>query len=156
MSHNVTVKGAVFDDVSLMEAAVASLQAEGLNIEFVQENASIRGWVGQRSNVAAAIKLNDHQYDIGFNVNDDGQYVAFGESYLTQGRGAHLSPLGVHQAYTNIEGDTVQPDEATRLLGKFAMHYNVCKAEEQMATQGLSCERDVQEDGTIQLIATQY
>ncbi len=156
MSHNVTVKGAVFDNIELMEDAVASLASEGVNVSFVTENATIRGWRGQKSTVDAAILLADSKYDIGFKQNSEGLYEAFGEDYLTKGHGAHLSPIGQHTPYVNQEGEEVVPDTATRLLGKFAMHYNVCKAERQMEAEGLSCQRETQDDGTIQLIATQY
>lgn len=174
MSHNVTLEGVEFRDLSVLERAVKELAAEtGVECKFVNgrgEKVDVRGWRGSAGegttygNSAwdaehnhkcdAAIQFPGEKYDIGFNYDKaKGAYVPFIES-------SWRTPFAPEQGALTVAGNACAAPTthalagqtgSGALVGRLQQHYSVCMAEKNAAMQGLPTRRVVGKGGQIQL-----
>lgn len=174
MSHNVEYEGVAFKDLALLEKAINELAKEGnINVEFRKDGSvPIRGWRGSagegtRYGVAEWDRPHDHtcpvgalfpdeKYDLGFNLNAEGEYVPFAES-------SWRTPFAADVGAETVSGDGVRTSTTHAmpgqtgtggLVGKLTQRYAILLAEKNARIKGINTRRVNGSKGQMHLVAT--
>ena len=117
MSHFVKLSGFVVKNKRLLSKAM-----KNLGVDYsVEENSTIRGYMGRETKVDLAVKMRGATYDLGFNYSkEDGGYVPMLESMNRY--------LGVPTSKT----------ETGRCIGKLIREYNKEVVVDNARKQGFS------------------
>ena len=136
MSHNVRLNGVKFANLNTLKAAVQELRNEGANIELVEGTGLIaRAFGAGASDVPCDVllRVNDGQWDVGFKLNERGEYIPELESMF---RHRHLSATGNEAP---VEGCRV--DYGGIQIGQLTQRYALVQAEINAAQAGYSTTR---------------
>jgi hypothetical protein len=146
MSHTTTLKAVVIRDVTALRQAVDELRDSGTDCVLL-ENAKPRMYFGnQHGECDYVLRLNNSQYDVGFDRQADGTYVpVFDEwqSIVAKQLGADVNVCPVP---TSKEG------KAQHQIGRFFQSYSKHAAINAAVSQGYMIESSsVDDDGNVHL-----
>jgi hypothetical protein len=84
MSHTTKLEGASIKSASAIRAAVDALRSKGIKAS-VLENAKPRAYFSnQIDKCDLVMKLEDGPYDVGFKLNDQGEYEVLYDNYINR------------------------------------------------------------------------
>lgn len=117
MSHVTKLAGIQIKDVAAIRAAVADLQAKGVQCELVED--AVPRMHGQREEVAVGkcdyvLKLPNGKYDVGFKKQADGSYQAVMDTF-----GNHVGG----QIGASCPMPNTREGQAQHQMGQFMQNY---------------------------------
>ncbi len=129
-----------------MVQAVNDLKADGVNCELVENAKPRMYYTKQGEQCDYVLKLNDGQYDVGFQHQDDGSYAPVMDTW-----GGHVgnqigADVSVCPMPNSAEG------KAQHAMGKFMQNYSRNAAVNAAVAQGYSVEgTEVDAEGNVHL-----
>jgi len=149
MSHTSTIKSVKILDLQALRQACEELKrTQGVDLTLIENHVPRAYSQGQLKAADLCIQLNDGEYDVGLYKTTDGSYEARCDFYtgdVEKQLGANREQLSLH---TNLTGE----ERTQAQLGKLYQFYSVKAAENAIIRKGGSCQRQTQQDGTIQLV----
>lgn len=147
MSHTTTIKNTVIRDIDALRAAVADLQAKGVDCDLL-EGAVPRMYYGnQHGQCDYVLKLHQSKYDVGFDKQADGSYVPVLDTF-----GGHVQrAIGVSHPTCALPSNRDEA-EALKAIGQFQQAYAVHATINAAVQQGYMVEgHSVDEHGNVHL-----
>lgn len=146
MSHTTKLKSVVIRDVAAMKAAVAELQAQGIKCKLAENTRPRMYYKDQHGTCDYVLQLEDSQYDVGFEKQEDGTYVPVFDEYA----GHVEKQIGAGAA---CPMPNTQEGRAQHRIGKFFQNYSRNAAINAAVQQGYFVEGSTtDENGNVHLI----
>lgn len=140
------MKAVTIKDVAALRAAVADLQAEGVNCSLV-ENARPRMYYQSQHGTCDYVLKLQGKYDVGFDKQADGSYVPVFDEHAYHVANQIGADVNVCPMPTTAEG------RAQHQIGKFMSHYAKNAAINAAVADGYCVESSyVDETGSLQLV----
>lgn len=151
MSHVTVIKSVPIKDIRAIEAAVRSLQADGVRCEL-RQNQGPRLYSSEQTrahkNCAYTLYLPDSAYDVGFEaIKDSDGRITHYEAVTDFYTGGVERALGFNDRKGNEDPNLIK-------MGKFYQRYSEYATMYAAQDQGYDVERQVDPYGNVQLIMT--
>ena len=134
MSHTTTLAAVAIRDVSALLAAVAKLQARGIDCELVRDQTPRMYYADQAEKCEFVLKLNDGKYDVGFKLQEDGTYAPTFDEYKHHVGNQIGADVNVCPMPSSHEG------RAQHQIGQFMQAYTECATINAAVAQGYSVD----------------
>jgi hypothetical protein len=144
MSHNVLIQNVKITSLDALRRAINELSAEGIHVALLEQK-TFRTYRGQSNNCDLCIYLSDGRYDVGLQLDREGNYVPICDASMMPHDGTGIS-------CEFRPGDTIQ-DWNRVAIGKLMQRYSTCVAEDTLASSGHLVTRELADNGDILLIA---
>jgi hypothetical protein len=134
ISHTTTLKGMKIKDARAMRDAVANLKRQGINCDLL-ENAKPRMYYSNQEGVCDfVLRLHDGNYDVGFKLQDNGEYHAVLDTW----NGYVADQIGADRATCPIPST---PEGRTQhAMGRFLQEYGLHTAINTATADGMIVE----------------
>ena len=146
MSHTTRLKSVVIRDVTALRQAAAELKNMGVSCALEENQAPRMYSVAQANECAFVLRLQNGEYDVGFEKQKDGTYVPVFDEFM----GYVANEIG---AGDSCPMPNTPEGKAQHQIGKFFQQYSKHAAINVAVMQGYTVESALTEkDGTINLV----